>query len=162
MVIFSQACGSGFNCKSTQVMIIGHYNVPQRNAAKQCSWHIILQLLRKWFQISLTFNFTSIVLSEQAPDLLDSKRVKVESAVKEKTLTMSQRILQHTFGIHTPLEIATTHSLFNQTHSKSLITLNNRLAQGIKSCSRWKKLVCTFHKTCLTTGRCHTSLQWTI
>ena len=30
------------------------------------------------------FNFTSIVLSEKTPDLLDSGRVKVESAVKEK------------------------------------------------------------------------------
>ena len=112
----------------------------------------------KWYKP----NFTSIVLSEKTPDLLDSGRVKVESAVKEKTLTMSQQILQHTFGIHTPLGIATAHYLFNHTHSKSLNTLNNRLAHGIRSCSRWKKLVCTFHKACLTTGRCHTSLQWTI
>ena len=47
------------------------------------------------------FNFTSILLSEKAADLLDSRGVKVESTVKEKTLTMSQQILQHVFGIHT-------------------------------------------------------------
>ena len=68
------------------------------------------------------FTFTSLLLSEKAPDLFDSGRVKVESAVKEKALTMSQQLLQHTFGIHTPLGIATTHYVFNQTHSKSLIT----------------------------------------
>ena len=106
------------------------------------------------------FNFISILLSEKAADLLDSGRVKVESAVKEKALTMSQQILQHSFGIHTPLGIATAHYITiatahysNQPHSKSLITLNNRLGQKIRSCSRWKKLVCTFQKTCLTTGR---------
>ena len=98
------------------------------------------------------FNFISILLSEKAADLLDSGRVKVESAVKEKALIMSQQILQHSFGIHTPLGIATAH-YSNQTHSKSLITLNNRLGQKIRSCSRWKKLVCTFQRTCLTTGR---------
>ena len=76
-------------------------------------------------------NFTSILLSEKAPDLLDSGRVKVESAVKEKSLIMSQQILRHTFGKPTPLGIATTHYVFNQTRSKSLITLNNRLGQGI-------------------------------
>ena len=46
---------------------------------------------------------------------------------------MSQQILQHTFGIPTPLEIATTHYVFNQTCNNYLITVNNRPGQGISN-----------------------------
>ena len=83
----------------------------------------------KWFQISC---LTSPASPEKAANLLDSGKVKVEPAVKEKTLTMSQQILQHVSGIQTPLGIATAHYVFNQTLSKSLITLNNRLGQKIR------------------------------
>ena len=159
IAIISQACGSGFICESTiplgdaleklrhleeEKLISDDHRTLQRaakilrNAAKQCkqglhtqqSAEISFSAAEKMVPDKL-FNFTSMLLSEKAPDLLDSGRVKVESAVKEKALIMSQQILQHTFGIPTPLGIATTHYVLNQTRSKSLITLNIRLGQGI-------------------------------
>ena len=44
---------------------------------------------------------------------------------------MSQHVLQHVFGIPTPLGIATAYHIFNQTRSKSQVVLDNRIGIGI-------------------------------
>jgi hypothetical protein len=57
--------------------------------------------------------------------------VMVDQPTTEKALIVSQQLLQHISGMPTPLGTATAYHVFNQTRSKSLITLNNRLGQGI-------------------------------
>ena len=61
----------------------------------------------------------------------NSKRVDVDELMKEKVLIFSQQLLQHTCGMPTPLSTATAYHLYNQTRSKTLITLSNRLHQSI-------------------------------
>jgi len=74
-------------------------------------------LQTKWFLISL-FNFT---------ELIEGGRAVVDQRIAEKAVIMSQ----HIFGVATPLGIATAYHIFNQTRSKSLVMLNNRLGFGI-------------------------------
>ena len=54
-----------------------------------------------------------------------------DQATTEKALIAAQQLLQHMTGVPTPLGIVTAYDVFKQTRSKSLITLNNRLGQGI-------------------------------
>ena len=77
------------------------------------------------------FNFTAMLLNEHAPELGNDGRVKVDQSIMEKSLIVSQYILQHVFGIPTPLTIATAYHTFNQTRSKSQVILNNRIGIGI-------------------------------
>lgn len=77
------------------------------------------------------FNFLAMLLCGNARELQESGRVKVDLATTEKVLIASQQLLQHVTGIVTPLGIASAFHVYNQTRSKSLITVNNRLGQGI-------------------------------
>ena len=56
--------------------------------------------------------------------------VIVDQATVEKVVIMSHYVLQHVFGIPTPLGVATAYLIFNQTPSKSLV-LNHRIEIGI-------------------------------
>ncbi len=62
--------------------------------------------------------------------LREGGRVIVDQATVEKVVIMSHYVLQHVFGIPTPLGIATAYLIFNQTPSKSLV-LNHRIEIGI-------------------------------
>ena len=62
---------------------------------------------------------------------------------------MSQQLIQHVSGIATPLGIATAYHVYNQTRSKALITLNNRLGTGI-SCDTLQRQL---------TSQCATIMQ---
>ena len=72
-----------------------------------------------------------MLLNDQTPELNEDGRVIVDQATTEKAIIMSQHVLQLVFGIPTPLGIATAHYIFNQTRSKTLVTLNNRVGIGI-------------------------------
>ena len=77
------------------------------------------------------FNFTAMLLSDKIPELSEGGRAVVDQRIAEKAVIMSQHILQHVTGVATPLGIATAYHIFNQTRSKSLVMLNNRLGLGI-------------------------------
>jgi len=77
------------------------------------------------------FNFTAMLLSDKIPELSEGGRAVVDQRIAEKAVIMSQHILQHVSGVATPLDIATAYHIFNQTRSKSLVMLNNRLGLGI-------------------------------
>ena len=77
------------------------------------------------------FNFTAMLLNDKILELNDDGRVIVDQPTAEKAIIMSQHVLQHVSGVSTPLGIATTYHLFNQTRCKSLIMMNNRLGLGI-------------------------------
>lgn len=77
------------------------------------------------------FNFTAMLLNDKIPELSEDGRVIVDQPTAEKAIIMSQHILQHVSGVPTPLGIATAYHIFNQTRSKSLIMLSNRLGLGI-------------------------------
>ena len=77
------------------------------------------------------FNFTAMLLNDKIPKLSVDGRVIVDQPTAEKAIIMSQHVLQHVSEVPTPLGIATAYHTFNQTCSKSLITLNNRLGLGI-------------------------------
>ena len=88
------------------------------------------------------FNFTAMFLCDKPklPNKEESLRVLVDLETGEKALTITQQVLQHVGGMSTPLGIATTYHLYNQTRSKSLITLNNRTGQGISYDSLLRQL----------------------
>lgn len=77
------------------------------------------------------FNFTGMQLYDRVLEFSTAGRVIVDQATTEKSVIISEHILQNLFGVPTPLGIATAYHIFNQTRSKSLITLNNRLGLGI-------------------------------
>ena len=77
------------------------------------------------------FNFSACVLTVKTTLTPNLSRVKVDSDTAKKASLMSQYILQQITGMQTPLSIATAHHLYNETRSKSLVTLNNKLGQGI-------------------------------
>ena len=158
--IIGQTGGSGFICSSSlslgdalqklqqlqaDMKIDENFQTLQRAAkllradCKQCkhdtqeeqSTEISFEAADKLVPDSL-FNFASMLLYDKvAKPRDDSKRVELDVLMKEKVLILSQQLLQHTYGICTPLSIATAYHLYNQTRSKSLITLSNRLHQSI-------------------------------
>ena len=69
--------------------------------------------------------------SDKKPGLGEGGRVIVDQRITDKATIISQHILQLVSGVPTPLGIATAYHVYNQTRSKSLITLNNRLGMGI-------------------------------
>lgn len=46
----------------------------------------------------------------------NSKRVEVDYIMKKKILILSQQLLQHTYGVPTPLIIATAYDLYITKH----------------------------------------------
>ncbi|KAF3854194.1 hypothetical protein F7725_022249 [Dissostichus mawsoni] len=74
---------------------------------------------------------SAMLLNDKILELNDDGRVIVDQPTAEKAIIMSQHVLRHVSGVSTPLGIATTYHLFNQTRSKSLIMMNNRLGLGI-------------------------------
>ena len=76
-------------------------------------------------------NFMTMLLCEKKPDIDESGQMMSDQATTEKALIAAQQLLQHMTGVPTPLGIVTAYDVFKQTRSKSLITLNNRLGQGI-------------------------------
>ena len=87
------------------------------------------------------YNFLNYLLTDktQMPDPGKS-RVCTNKVMEEKILIMAQQILQHVCGVVTPLSVGTGYHLYNQTRSKDLITLNNRLGQSIGYDSLHRKL----------------------
>uniref|UniRef100_UPI00358F52E3 uncharacterized protein isoform X1 n=1 Tax=Myxine glutinosa TaxID=7769 RepID=UPI00358F52E3 len=83
------------------------------------------------------FDFTTMLLSDKAgkkhqesgSHISDSSLL--HPAIREKALVISQQLMQHVAAVPTPLSVATAYYVYNQTRSKSLITLNNRLGLGI-------------------------------
>ena len=77
------------------------------------------------------FNLMSKLLHYKVLELHENWRVITDQATMENSLIISRALLQHVSGILTPLGVAASYHVFNQTCSKSLITLNNRLGQRI-------------------------------
>ena len=80
------------------------------------------------------FNFTANLLCDKVCVPVKgsrSNRVYVDQETEEKALLVSQQLLFQIAGVTTPLAVGTACHLYNQTRSKSLITLNNKLGQGI-------------------------------
>ncbi|MES9880475.1 MAG: hypothetical protein ABW185_06285, partial [Sedimenticola sp.] len=77
------------------------------------------------------YNFTSYLLTDKVKEVDNNDRVVVDKNKEDNALMLSQQMLHHTSGVMTPLGIGTTYSLYNETRSKSLVTLNNKLKQGI-------------------------------
>ncbi|XP_030833483.1 uncharacterized protein LOC105441519 [Strongylocentrotus purpuratus] len=77
------------------------------------------------------FNFSAMLLKDHVPELSEGGKVHVDQATAEKAIIMSQYVLQHVFGIPTPLGISTAYYIFNQTRSKSQVVMNNRTGLGI-------------------------------
>ena len=88
------------------------------------------------------YNFTCSLLSEQvrSAPTVGTARVTVDTPTSEKALLMSQQLLHQVSGVLTPLSVGTSYHLYNQTRSKELITLNNRLGQGISYDTLQRKL----------------------
>lgn len=158
--IIGQSTGSGFICSSSLPLgdalhklqkLQSEFNVDEnyqtlqraakilRSDCKQCkhdnhsesSIEISFDAADKLVPDTL-FNFVAMLLYEKITKPADnSKRVDVDELMKEQILILSQQLLQHTYRISTPLSIATAYHLYNQTRSKSLITLSNRLHQSI-------------------------------
>ena len=78
------------------------------------------------------YNLLALLINDKAdiPEG-DMKRVKVDQMKHERILISAQQILQNFFGIKTPLSVAVTYHIYNQTRSKALIMLANRLGLGI-------------------------------
>ena len=66
IAIISQACESRFNCKITQVMIIGHYNVPQRYSEMPLS-----SANRNYIPNSSQLTYHSSAAEKMVPDKLN-------------------------------------------------------------------------------------------
>lgn len=79
------------------------------------------------------FNFIASLLldKDQLSGQENSIRMEVDDNTRDKILVIGQQVLQHIGGVVTPLAVGTAYHLYNQTRSKELITLNNRLGQGI-------------------------------
>ena len=82
------------------------------------------------------FNFTAMLLCDRPnmPSKEESLRVLVDMGLEKRHLQSPSG------GMSTPLGIATTYHLYNQTRSKYMITLNNRLGQGISYASLQRQL----------------------
>lgn len=87
------------------------------------------------------FNFTACLVSDKhyQPEE-DAKRFQVDRDTSNRAIIVSQQLLQHITSMQTPLGTATALHLYNETRSKSLITLNNRLGQGISYDSLQRQL----------------------
>ncbi|XP_034038500.1 uncharacterized protein LOC117521252 [Thalassophryne amazonica] len=157
--IINQTSGSGFICASTVPLGDALEKLRQLEAAqyvdeKQRTLYQAAKILwadsqlckqhtceKPAIDISFTaastlvpdslFNFTSSLLCDKGPELAESGRAQVDQSTAEKALIMSQQMLQHVSGIPTPLGTANAYHLYNQTRSKSLIKLSNRVGQGI-------------------------------
>jgi len=88
------------------------------------------------------FNFTAMLLSGKVYKPLgkECERMTVDQSTKERALIMSQQLLQQASSIPTPLAIASSYHIYNQTRSKSLITLNKRLGLGLNYDSLHRQL----------------------
>ena len=85
----------------------------------------VMDISVSWFSQACLFS------SDKKPGLSEGGRVIVDHRITDKATIISQHILQLVSGVPTPLGIATAYHVYNQTRSKSLITLNNRLGMGI-------------------------------
>jgi len=89
------------------------------------------------------FNFTSQLLNDKVQPLGNNNRISLNENQERKSVLLSQQMLQHTAGVTTPLSIGTSYHIYNQTRSKSLITLNNKLKQGISYDTLQRQLTAT-------------------
>lgn len=76
------------------------------------------------------FNYSAMLFNDHVPELSEGEKVHVDQVTAEKAIIMSQYVLQHVFGIPTPLGTATAYYIFNQTRSRSQVVLNNRTSIG--------------------------------
>ena len=72
-------------------------------------------------------NFVTQLLCEKNLVLDEGKVIIPDEALKEKSLMLAQHLLYAICGMRTPLTIATAFHIYNETRSKDLITLMNRL-----------------------------------
>lgn len=157
--ILNQTCGSGFMCASgvplgdalekLRRLEADHMQDEKHRALRQAAKilradcvNCMRQTHKKHStEISFTsannmvpeslFNFTVMLFNDKIPELSAEGSVIVDQPTAEKAIIMSQHILQHVSSVTTPLGIATTYHIFNQTRSKLLIMLNNRLGLGV-------------------------------
>ena len=127
------------------MIIIEHYNVPQRYS------EMLLSSANRYYipNSQLTYHFSAAEnmipdkLYEKAPDLIDSERLEVVCSERKSSNHVSTNFAAHiwdTYSIGNSYNSLCVQSDTQQIFEYSLITLG----QGIWSCSRWKKLVCTF------------------